>query len=85
MFGHLSCDRRDVDHLVPMGLWIVSLQQGAAAAAGLGVVIQHVVAALYWQQLRTDTGVPLLAAALATTALAADRRLKTLAITGGRL
>ena len=67
------------------GFWIIALQQGAAAAAGIRVMIHYLVTALNWQQLRPGTRVALLAAALTASALAACRRFKTLAITGGWL
>jgi hypothetical protein len=66
---HQRCVRRDLDQLMPQRLWILTLQQGAAAAAGIGVVIHHRIHALDWQQLRTSAGMTLLAAAFAATAL----------------
>ena len=52
------------------GIWILALQQRAAAAAGVRVVLHHLVHPLDRQQLRARSGMTRLAAALAATALA---------------
>jgi hypothetical protein len=59
-------------------------EQGAAAATGVRVVLHHLVHPLDWQQLRSRSGMARLAAALAATAFAALRRLKSRTVTGGR-
>jgi hypothetical protein len=46
MLDHHRRDRRDLDHLMPQGLWIHAFQQLAAAAARLRVVVHHLVHAL---------------------------------------
>jgi hypothetical protein len=47
MFDHQWRYWRVLDHLMAQRRWILSLQQGAAAAAGVRVVIQHFVNALH--------------------------------------
>jgi hypothetical protein len=64
---------------------ILSLQQGAAAAAGLRLVLHHIVNALNRQQLWTRTWMARLATLLAATAFAPLWWLKPRAVTGGRL
>ena len=66
------------------GVWILSIQQRAAAAAGIGVVLHHLIHPLDRQRLRPGSGMARLAAALAATALAAFWRRKPQAIAGGR-
>ena len=65
-------------------LWIISLEQSAAAAAGIRVVI-HLIHPLDRQQFRPTAGMARLTAALAATALAPLWRLKPKPVTGGRL
>ena len=65
-------------------IWVFSPQQGAAAAAGIGVVVHHLIHPLDRQQLRPSAGMARLTAALAATALAPCRRLKARPVTGGR-
>jgi hypothetical protein len=67
------------------GRWILSLQQGSAAAAGFRVVLHHLIHPLDRQQLRPRSRMVRLTAALAATVLAPLRRLKPRAVTGGRL
>ena len=64
---------------------ILALEQGAATAAGIGVVLHHLIHRLDRQQPRSRPGMARLAAALAATALAPLRWLKPRAVTGGRL
>ena len=54
-------------------------------AAGIGVVLHHLIHPLDRQQPRSRAGMARLTAALAATALAPLRRLKPRAVTGGRL
>jgi hypothetical protein len=84
MLDHQRGDRRHLDHLVPMGCRILSPQQGAAAAAGIRVVLDYLVNALDLQQLRPSEGMALLPTTLAATALAAESWLKPRSVTGGR-
>jgi hypothetical protein len=81
---HLQRDRRDLQHLMAHGIRIISPQQRAAAAAGIRVVLHHLIHPLDRQQLRATAGVARLATTLAATALAPLRRLKPRPITGGR-
>jgi hypothetical protein len=83
MLDHHRRDWRDLDHLVAQRRWILSLQQGAAVATGIGVVLNHHIHPLDWQQLRATAGMARLATALAATAFAALWGLKTRAISGG--
>ena len=69
MFSDAHRDRRDVNHLMDQWLWILSLQQGAAAAAGLRMVLHNLIHPLDRQQLRPRPGMARLASSLATTAL----------------
>jgi hypothetical protein len=85
MLDHQRRDRRDLDHQMAQGIGILSLQQRAAAAAGIGVVLHHLIHPLDRQQLRPRSGMARLAAALAATSLAPFRRLKPGTIAGGRL
>ena len=64
-------------------LWINTVQQLTATAAGLGVVLHHLIHPLDRQQFRTGSWMARLAAPLAVTALAPLRRLKPRAIAGG--
>jgi hypothetical protein len=52
VLDHQLRDRRDLDHLMAHGRWILSLQQGSAAAAGLRVMLHHLIHPLDRQQLR---------------------------------
>jgi hypothetical protein len=67
------------------GIRIISPQQRAAVAAGIRVVLHHLIHPLDRQQLRATAVVARLATTLAATALAPLRRLKPRLITGGRL
>ena len=67
------------------GLGILTLQQLAATAAFLWVVLHHLIQPLDRQQLRPGSGMARLATALAATALAPLRRLEPRAIAGGRI
>ena len=67
------------------GRWILFLQQGSAAAAGLRVVLHHLIHPLDWQQLRPRSGMVRLTTAFAATALTPCRRLKPGPIGGGQL
>jgi hypothetical protein len=84
MFDHHRRYRRDLDHLMAQRRWIFSLQQHAAAAAGIRMVLHHFVNALHRQQLRASAGMARLAAPLAATAFATLGRLKPRTIAGGR-
>ena len=84
MFDHHRGDRRDLDHLMTQRIWILTLQQGAAAAAGVKMVFQHLVNALDGQLLRPCSGMARLPTPLAATAFAERGRLKPQAVTGGR-
>jgi hypothetical protein len=53
MLNHQRRDRRDLDHLMAQRCRILSLQQGAATAAGIRVVLHHLIHPLNRQQLRT--------------------------------
>jgi hypothetical protein len=61
--------------LVPQRLWILTPQQGAAAAQGIPVVIHHRIHPLDRQHLRPIAGMTWLTPALATTAFALLLRL----------
>ena len=63
-------------------LWILSLEESAAAAAVLRMVLLHFAYALNRHQLRPRSGMSELAATLAATALLPGWRLKTEAVTG---
>jgi len=78
MLYHQWRDRWNLDHLVTQRLKVVSLPQGAAAAAGIRVVIHHLADTLDRQQFRLTAGMTLLAAPLGATAFAAFGRLKSL-------
>jgi hypothetical protein len=52
VLDHQRRDRRDLDHLLAHGGWVLSLQQGAAVSAGIGVVLHHLIHPLNRQQLR---------------------------------
>ena len=84
MLDHQRGDRRDLDHLMAQGFWINTVQQLTATAAGIGVVIHHLIHPLDRQQFRPTAGMARLTAALAATALAPLWRLKPKPITGGR-
>jgi len=53
VLDHQRRDRRNLDHLMAHGRWILSLQQGAAVAAGIGVVLNHLIHPFGRQKLRT--------------------------------
>ena len=76
VLDHQRGNRRDLDHLMAQGIEILSLEQGATAAAGIRVVIHHLIHPLDRQQLWSGSGMALLAAPLAATALATFWRLK---------
>ena len=65
--------------------WVLAPQMGAATAAVKWMVLHHLFETLHRQQLWPATGMVLLAAALATTALTTRRGLNGSAITGARL
>ena len=85
VLDHQRRDRRDLDHLMAQRIWILAVQQGAAVAAGIGVVFHHFIHPLDRQQLRPGSWMAWLAAAFAAIALALCRRLKPGPIAGGRL
>jgi hypothetical protein len=58
-------------------IWILSRKQRAATAAGIGVVVHHLIHPLDRQQLRPCAGMALLTAALSATALTPLRWLKS--------
>ena len=64
ILDHQRRDRRDLDHLMARGIWILSLQQRAANAAGIWVVFHHLIYPLDRQQHRPRSGMARLAAAL---------------------
>jgi hypothetical protein len=78
VFDHQRRYRWDLDHLMAQRRWILSLQQGAAAAAGVRVVIHHLVNPFNRQQLRAGSWIAPLAAPPAATALAPLGRLVAL-------
>ncbi len=84
MFDHEQRYQRDLDHLMAQRRWIFSLQQRAAAAAGIRMVPYHIVSALQRQQLRASAGMAQLAATLAATDFATLGQLRPRAIAGGR-
>jgi hypothetical protein len=43
VFYHHRRDWRNLDHLMAQWVWILSIQQRAAAAAGIGVVLHHLI------------------------------------------
>jgi hypothetical protein len=52
LLDHQRRDRWDLNHLMPQWLWIISLEQGAAATARLRVMLDDLVNPLNRQQLR---------------------------------
>ena len=52
MLDHQRRDWRDLDHLMAQGSGVLALQQGAATATGIGVVLHHLIHPLDRQQLR---------------------------------
>jgi hypothetical protein len=80
VFDHHRRDWRNLNHLMAQWVWIFSSQQRAAAAAGIGVVLYHLIHPLDRQRLRPGSWMARLAAAFAATALAAFWRLETGAI-----
>ena len=69
-------DRRNFNHLIQQWIWINTLQQDAAAAAGIRVVIHYLIEPLYRQQFRPTARMALQAAPFAATSLAPLWRLK---------
>ena len=67
---------------MPQRLWINALQQGAATAAGLRVVLHHLIHPLDRKQLRPGSWMARLSAPLAATAFASLGWLKPRTITG---
>jgi hypothetical protein len=43
VLDHQRRDQRDLNHLMAHGRWILSLRQGAAVAAGIEVVLNHLI------------------------------------------
>ena len=64
MLDHQRCDRRDLDQLMAQRIWILSRKQRAATAAGIEVVVHHLIHPLDRQQLRPCAGMARLTAAL---------------------
>jgi hypothetical protein len=62
MLDHQRRDRWDLNHLMPQWLWIISLEQGAAAMARLRVMLDDLVNPLDRQQLRPGSWMARLAA-----------------------
>ena len=62
--------RRDLVHLMLRRNWVLALQHGVAAAAGVRVVVHNRIHPLNRQQPRPSALMPQLATALAATALA---------------
>jgi hypothetical protein len=85
MLDHHRRDRGDLDHLMAQWFLILSLQQRAAAAAGLRVTLRHLVNALNREQLRAGSLMARLATPLAATNLGTPWRLKPSAVAGWRL
>lgn len=85
VLDHQRRDRRDLDHLMAQGLGILTLQQLAATAACLWVVLHHLIQPLDRQQLRPGSGMARLATALVTTALAPLWGLEPWTVAGRRL
>ena len=83
VIDHQRRDRRNLNHVMPQGLWILTLQQRAAAAAGIRVTLHHLTPPLDRQQLRPGSGMTRLAATLAATAMASLRWLQPRPIAGG--
>jgi len=52
VLGDDGRDRWDLDQLMAQRIWILTLQQSAAAAAGIRVVFDHLIHSLDRQQLR---------------------------------
>jgi hypothetical protein len=73
---HLQRDRRDLQHLMAHGIRIISPQQRAAAAAGIRVVLHHLIHPLDRQQLRATAGAARLATRLAAMSLRRSGGLK---------
>jgi len=84
MFDHQRRYQQDLDHLMAQRRWIFSLQQRSAAAAGIQMVLHHIVNALQRQQLRASAVMARLAATFAATDFAALGPLRPRAIAGGR-
>ncbi len=82
VLNHQRRDRRDLDHLMPQRIRILAVQQRAAVAAGIRVVLHHLIHPLDRQQLRPSAGMARLAAALGATALTPCRRLKPRPVAG---
>ena len=75
MLDHQRRDRQDLNHLMAQRIWILSLKQRSATAAGIRVVFHHLINPRDRQQLWPRPGMARLTAALASTALASLRRL----------
>ena len=84
MLDHQRRDRWDLNHLMPQWLWIISLEQGAAAAARRRVMLDDLINPLDRQQLRSGSWMTRLATALAATAFTPLWRLKSGSVAGGR-
>ena len=85
MLLHQRRDQGDLTHLMAQRMGILALKQGAAAAAGIRVVFDHLIHPFNRQQLRPCVGMTRLTAALAATALAALWWLKPRPAAGWRL
>ena len=83
VFDHLRPDRRDVDHLMPVGSRIHSRQWVAAAQTSVRHMVMVALAAFHRQQPRPRAGMAWLASPLAATAFALQGRLESLAVAGG--
>ena len=77
VLDHHWRERRDLNHLMAQRIRILAVQQGAAAAAGVQVVVHHLIHPLDRQQLRARAGMAWLAAAFAATAFATLRGIKS--------
>ena len=69
---------------MPQRIRILAVQQGAAVAAGIRVVLHHLIHPLDRQQLRPSAGMARLTAAFAATALTPLRWLEPRRVAGGR-
>jgi hypothetical protein len=84
MLDHQRRDRWDLNHLMPQWLWIISLEQGAAATARRRVMLDDLINPLDRQPLRSGSWMTRLATALAATAFTPLWRLKSGSVAGGR-
>jgi hypothetical protein len=87
MLDHKRCDLGNIDHLVAMRVWILTAESFTATAAGGGNMGNDLLALLAREEVAAGSRMPFLATTLAAGGLALlfSRRLKTVAITGGRL